>query len=222
MREAVRDCVQRSGQCAPLPQFCPSSACISHTVSWADVTPHSAVQRGCSYSSASTPFAHLSQPRCLKLTSVQETDDVVDGVVLLDTSDNDKFDLCHSWTEEEPCDNKVVSVRSTADLTDSKLSLVPGPCEGEDGVTIEMVEASDQLTPTNLYFDYKAIPNQAVFLSESKKCFRIKNSLCGPDSVSFFADKKNLVMTNCNGSVLMRSEHDHCGSTSLCTYNLSV
>ena len=144
------------------------------------------------------------------MNAVHVSNDVVDGVVLLPVED-EYFKLCKNWTEDSPCERKVLGLSSQDDLSRSRFSLEPVVCEGEEGVNIQLVEVTDQLTPANLYLYYKALPNQALELKSKKRCFRTKKNLCGPGSVSFFSDKKNFVLTNCQGSLLMRSEDEHCG-----------
>ena len=169
------------------------------------------VHQGCTFSNGTQYFSHLpSQPRCVKMTSVQLSNDVVDDVVLLSTEDS-YFTPCQNWTENSPCKKKVLGLSSQDDLSTSSLSLEPELCEGEEGVNIQLMEVTDLLTPTNVYLYYKALPNQAIELKQSKRCFRVKKNLCGPNSISFLSNKKNLFLTNCQGSLLMRTEEKHCG-----------
>ena len=132
--------------------------------------------------------------------------------MMVDTSDDTNLRPCTVWNETEQCINKHAVVTAKQDITDFTFILNQVDCEGEPGVEIQLVEtSSDELNKTDLYLKYKAFANQAVGLRASPRCFRTKKNLCGPDSISFFSDQLDFVMTNCNGSILMRKEYDYCG-----------
>ena len=84
-------------------------------------------------------------------------------------------------------------------------------CNGEKGVKIKLVDISDGLNNTEFKLSYLSLPNYPVELSNTATCFRTKKNLCGPDSLSFFSEEGDLVLTNCDGTLSMRKEYDHCG-----------
>ena len=48
MEDAKLECVPKTTECDPVPQYCPSSDCISHTVEWEDINFPNLIQKGCS------------------------------------------------------------------------------------------------------------------------------------------------------------------------------
>ena len=141
-------------------------------------------------------------------------------VLTVDTSDSSNLESCAPWNETESCywKHAVVLNRNDA-VTDNKaftfkLSSENWQDESEVGielVTSELVSGSKEYNLTGRYLKYFPILNSLVELRGQEKCFKLRRNLCGADSISFFATEKNLVMTNCQGTLLMKNEYDPCG-----------
>ena len=84
-------------------------------------------------------------------------------------------------------------------------------CSGEKKVQIEVVDISDGLQKTGLKLVYTSSYPESVELGTSGTCFQTRKNLCGPESISFFSLEGDLVLTNCDGTLLMKKEYDYCG-----------
>ena len=219
--EVRRDCSSRgSGQCPALPQFCPHADCVPTTVSWADITRPGQVQQGCSFTKDG--LSYFNQSLCLSKEFALGSYTLEDGVVLLDTTVTtinysglqlSLFLPCQPWSDSEPCNNKQPSVTKKLEPSAGNtfsLNKNIQSCE-ENGAQIELVDISDGLNKTGLKLFYMPLPNYPAELHIYGTCFHVKKNLCGPDSLSFFSEKGDLVLTNCAGALTMRKEYDYCG-----------
>ena len=218
--EVKRDCSKRSGQCPALPQFCPHADCVPTTVSWADITRPGQVQQGCSFTKDG--LSYFNQSLCLSKEFALGSYTLEDGVVLLDTTVTtinysglqlSLFLPCQPWSDSEPCNNKQPSVTKKLEPSDGNtfsFRMNIQSCR-KSGVKIELVDISDGLNKTGLKLFYWPVPNYPVELQIIGECFQVKKNLCGPDSLSFFSNQGDLVLTNCAGALTMRREYDYCG-----------
>ena len=214
-----RECTRKSGDCSPLPQFCSDRACISDTVKWADISTPSLVRQGCSFSAGDVYFADVTQPTCISKKAVKSNIKVVDGVFLVDTTETSNLLPCSHWNETDDCGRQYVEVKkrqeAVSDLSTFNFKLSSENCPDKSRVSLEVVEVGDTATDFNLtgrFLSYKSVPDHLVEVGSGEKCFTMKHNLCGPNSLSFFNKKKDLVVTNCQGTLLMRPELDSCGS----------
>ena len=80
-----------------------------------------------------------------------------------------------------------------------------------DSVSLELVDTTTDYNLTGRYLYHKSLPDYQVMVMSYEKCFKIKHNLCGPNSLSFFNNKNELVVTNCEGTLLMKPENQSCG-----------
>ena len=208
--EVKRDCSRGSGQCPALPQFCPHQDCVPDTLSWLDIfAPEMKPQQGCTNNFG---VFRTSDAFCLTGTpaALQQKQDV-DGVIQFDWQGL-QLGKCQPWSVSEPCEIKprLVAEKRT-ETSGNTFSLEHKLCNGEMGVDIELVGISDGLNKTGLKLSYLPVSHYPVELSETGTCFRTERNLCGPDSLSFFSEEGDLVLTNCDGELTMRKEYDFCG-----------
>ena len=141
-------------------------------------------------------------------------------MLTVDTADTNNLESCSPWNETEPCywKHAVVLNRNDA-VTDNKVftfKLSSENCQDESEVevelvTSELVSGSKEFNVTGRYLKYFPILNSLVEVRGLGNCFKVRRNLCGADSVSFFDKEKDLVMTNCQGTLLMKTEYDPCG-----------
>ena len=141
---------------------------------------------------------------------------VLDGVVQVDTASPSNLEPCTVWNETEPCTKKFAAVKDRdVALSDSNtftFRLSSESCQGAGEVSLELVDSYNNFNLTGRHLKYQPLPDHKVELGGGgEKCFRLSRHLCGPDSLSLSALQEDLVVTNCQGIVLMKMEHDTCG-----------
>ena len=168
-------------------------------------------------------MSYFDQSLCLSKVFGLGSYSVDDEVVLLNTNVTTMFSTlglqfpvflpCQPWNDSEPCSNKQPAVTKKLEPSDGNtFSLNKNiPSCGEKGVEIELVDISDGLNKTGLKLFYWPVTNYPLELNKFGTCFHVKKNLCGPDSLSFFSEKGDLVLTNCGGALTMRTEYDYCG-----------
>ena len=219
--ELKRDCSKRSGQCPALPQFCPHADCVPTSLRWADITSRGQVQQGCTFTKDG--LSYFNQSFCLSKVFGLGSYSVDDEVVLLNTNVTTMFSTlglqfpvflpCQPWNDSEPCSNKKPTVTNKLEPSDGNtfsFRMNIKSCR-KTGVKIELVDISDGLNKTGLKLFSWPVPNYPVELQIIGECFQVKKNLCGPDSLSFFSNQGDLVLTNCAGVLTMRKEYDYCG-----------
>ena len=215
-RSVKRECTKKTGDCEARPQFCPSKKCISNTVSWSDPALPNIVQKGCSYSVGDVYFADLTQQSCVSKKAVSGQSGVVDGVLEVDTATDTNLELCTPWNETESCYNRIAIVKKEEDaLTDLNIftfKLSSDNCGDDTELSLELVDGAKEFNATGRHLKYKSLPDHLLELGgPGEKCFKVSRNLCGPDSLSFFSLHRPLVVTNCQGTLLMKTEQDNCG-----------
>ena len=214
-RSVKRECREKTGDCEPRPQFCSSKKCISDTVTWSDSALPGILQAGCTYSAGDVYFADVSQQNCVSKKAAGGQSVVVDGVVEVDTADPSNLEPCSPWNETDACHRKFAFVQEKEEaINDPNIftfKLSSDDCNDETEVSLELVDGSKEFNATGRYLKYKSLPDHQIELGGGEKCFKVSRNLCGPDSLSFFALSKPLVVTNCQGTLLMKTEQDNCG-----------
>ena len=210
-----RECTKKTGDCPPVPQFCSDRGCISDTVRWADKRTPSLVRRGCTFSAGDVYFSDLSRPTCVAKEAVKSNIKVVDGVFLVNTDKKTNLLPCSHWNETDDCGRQHVEVKEKQDAASSlstlHLKLSSENCPDKSSVSLEVVDTSSDFNLTGRYLSFTSLPDHLVEVAEEEKCLQMKHNLCGPDSLSFFDTKEDLVLTNCQGTLLLRRENEPCG-----------
>ena len=200
------DCSPKTGDCAPLPQFCPTAQCVSDKVWWTDKNYPGYFQRGCSTIGEDSLFE--DKARCVKKEAIKD----LDPPYIIDTSDDSLMEECTSWSDTEPCDTEVLTISETPTETDILIAdtfkLKQDDCsDGE--FKIELINKDDG-EPSGDFLSYLDSTNSTVGVGDDEKCFLIKYGLCGPDSVTF-TTPNDFFLTFCDGVILLKLEFDHCG-----------
>ena len=218
-----RECTRKTrGNCQPLPQFCPAPACVSPTVTWADTSTPGLVRQGCTFSAGDVFFSDPSEATCVAKKAVPARAskiDVVDGVFMVDTTKGPNLLPCTNWNETDSCNREYLEVKkktdAVSDLSTFHFKLSSENCPDKSSASLEVVGISPDFNLTGLYLTYESLPGHLLEVTDKEKCFKLKHNLCGPNSLSFFTDKNELAVTNCQGTLLIQTELDNCGSVKL-------
>ena len=203
MEDAAKSCSKKQGDCKPLPKFCPSSDCISQTVQWEDKQFPNLLQSGCTTIYGSSLFQ--KEAKCVLKTAVKDQT----PPYLIDSSDNTQMESCESWTATKPCGKDIASISTLPDdkIKHHKFHMEQDDCG--DGET-KLVFYDDKENPG--YISYNDQVNSSVTIGDENECLKLRYGICGPKSVSFLSSKDNgLILTNCEGSIEMKQQFDHCG-----------
>ena len=103
----MMECSKKAGDCAPLPQFCPTAQCVSDKVWWTDKNYPGYFQRGCSTIGEDSMFE--DKARCVKKEAIKD----LTPPYIIDTSDDALMDECTSWSQTEPCHTVSVTISET-------------------------------------------------------------------------------------------------------------
>ena len=199
------DCSEKSGDCAPLPQFCPTAQCISDKIWWTDKNYPGYYQKGCSIIGKDSPFEEKS--RCVKKEAIKD----LDPPYIIDTSDESLLDECTSWSDTEPCETELLTISEIPKkeiLVADTFKLAKDDCSDGEFI-IELINKDDG-EPSGDFLSYLDSTNSTVGVGDDEKCFLIKLGLCGPDSITF-TTPNDYFLTVCDGMILLKLEFDHCG-----------
>ena len=199
--DSKAECQANSGDCAPKPQYCRASNCISSTVWWQDIGHPGYYQQGCSTIGDDTLFK--SAAKCVK----KEAFDNIDPPFIVDTSDYSLTEDCSSWSDTEPCEEEYLQLSDLkdTDIVTDIFKISADDCV--DGIKLELID-STLMTPTGSFLSYTETVNSSLIVGEDDEhCLKMKVGLCGPDSISF-TTPGDLYLTFCNSIIMLKQEFD--------------
>ena len=206
--DALAECKAPSGDCAPMPQYCRASNCISDSVWWQDNQNPEYYQQGCSTIGDDTLFD--SAAKCVK----KEAFDSLDPPFIFDTSDPSLMEDCSSWSDTEPCEEEYLHLSDLQNLRDKDIvtdifRISPDDCV-DDGIKLELIDGNS-MEPTGSFLSYTDTVNSSLIVGEDdEECLNLKVGLCGPDSITFTTPGE-LYLTFCDSILLFKQEFDFCG-----------
>ena len=204
--DAWAECSANTGDCAPKPQYCRASNCISETVWWQDIYHPGYYQQGCSTIGDDTLFD--SAARCVK----KEAFDNMDPPFIFDTSDSSLMEDCSSWSDTEPCEEEHLHLTDPMrdkDIVTEIFRIATDDCV-DDGIKLELID-STSMTPTGSFLSFTDTVNSSLMVGEDdEQCLNMKVGLCGPDSITF-TTPGDLYLTACDSILMFKQEFDFCG-----------